>query len=286
MGIQLVSASDRSFFGLLQGLVRSIRAHPGGRELPFGVLDVGLDPDQERWLRDRNLEVVRPREDFDVRAREVERSFLARPFLPRYFPEGDVIVWLDADCWVQDWAAVELFTAAAESGALGIVAEVDRSYRPKALRKREALVRPGWFDRKLYRRYRHLYGRNVAATLIHHPTLNAGVFALHRDAPHWEAWSREYGSALRRSVHGMDQVALNGIVRHRGLAAAVLPAWCNWICHLATPLHDPERGLFVEPHPPHRTVGILHLTLESKKGDQRVRTTTGEERRMPLTYPG
>lgn len=286
MGIRFVSASDRGFFHLLQGLVRSVRENPRGREAGFGVLDVGLEPEQVRWLHDRDVEVVSPRDDFDVRVREVEKSFLARPFLPGYFPDDDVIVWLDADCWVQDWEAVELLVAAAEGGALGIVPEVDRSYRPKAIRKLRPVTRAGWYDRKLYRRYRHLYGRKTAITLIHHPTLNAGVFALHRDAPHWDAWAEEYGAALRRSTHGMDQVALNGIVRHRGLPAALLPAWCNWICHLATPVRDPARELFVEPNPPHRPIGILHLTLDSKKGAQRVLTPEGEELSMPLTCPG
>ena len=57
--------------------------------------------------------------------------------------------------------------AAAEGGALGIVPEVDRSYRPKAIRKLRPISRAGWYDRKLYRRYRHLYGRRTAIALIH-----------------------------------------------------------------------------------------------------------------------
>ena len=49
----IISAADTGFFGLLSGLVKSIRATQP-EPLPFSVLDCGLEPDQRGWLQAMN----------------------------------------------------------------------------------------------------------------------------------------------------------------------------------------------------------------------------------------
>ena len=58
------------------------------------------------------------------------RAMTARPHLPSYFPDYDIYIWIDADCWVQDWRAVSMLGLAAKDYGFSVVAECDRSYFP------------------------------------------------------------------------------------------------------------------------------------------------------------
>ena len=48
------------------------------------------------------------------------KAQFARPFLPRHFPGYETYLWIDADAWLQDWRAVELYVAAACGDRLAI----------------------------------------------------------------------------------------------------------------------------------------------------------------------
>jgi hypothetical protein len=72
-----------------------------------------------------------PEWGFDFPGREQKpgflRGLLARPFLREYFPEFEIYVWIDADAWLQDWYAVELFCeGACRRRGMAIVPEIDR----------------------------------------------------------------------------------------------------------------------------------------------------------------
>ena len=83
--------------------------------------------------------------------------------------------------------------------------------------------------------------------------LNCGVFALHRDAPHWDAWARILSRVLQRTqFFFVEQMALNYVIFAEHLPVNFLPAYCNWMPGDAAPAFDAERGLFVEPYAPHR----------------------------------
>jgi hypothetical protein len=62
-----------------------------------------------------------------------------------------------------------------------------------------------------------------------------------------------------------DQIALNVLVYDHGFAIEPLPSRCNWPIHHATPAWDAERGLFVEPAMPYDPLGILHMTIYTKR---------------------
>ncbi len=51
-----------------------------------------------------------------------------RPFLPRYFSSYDIIIWLDADIWVQTPSYLRQYVIGAERYGFTITAEIDRSY--------------------------------------------------------------------------------------------------------------------------------------------------------------
>ena len=68
--------------------------------------------------------------------------------------------------------------------------------------------------------------------------INAGVFALQADAPHWQGWADLLGEALQRSTDMTDQIALNVLVYDHGFAlrAAAQPL------QLADPSRDAGLG--------------------------------------------
>jgi len=266
----IVTGADSGYFELLRGCIASIRDKPEGASVTLGVLDVGLDPAQREWLAGRGARIAAPGWDIDfpdqAQTPRHRQAQLGRPFLPRHFPGHDLYMWLDADAWVQDWSAVELFFQAAADDCIAIVPEMDRAYRNffDAWEEFHAVNREG---------YRETFDGATADRLIRHPLLNNGAFALCARAPHWQAWADTLRSALQKSRNGLiDQATLNHVVYAQGLKAHFLPAVCNWICHHAPPLLRPD-GFLVEPNLPHQRLGIVHLTLWMKG-------------RRDLAYPG
>ncbi len=281
MRFAIVSAADRGYFGLLQGLVLSCRERPQGAHVPICVLDLGLDPEQRAWLDARGVALVQPGWDVDFPGRaETSATFqaqTARPFLPRHFPGHDVYLWMDADTWVQDWGAVETYVAAAESGRMAITPEVDRCYSV-TFNTANALG--------TYASYKSVYGVETAKECGLNPTLNSGVFALRADAPHWAAWAEELERALQRTrSFYIEQFALNYVLYTRKLPTCFLPARYNWISWYSTPLLQQASGRFVEPGPPFAPIGIMHLTGDVKTTRVRVVASDGTETYRTLEYP-
>ncbi|HAJ59828.1 MAG TPA: glycosyl transferase family 2, partial [Cyanobacteria bacterium UBA8543] len=120
----------------------------------------------------------------------------------------------------------------------------------------------------IHRHYQEFFGEEVAQKLYSYPLLNAGVFALHKNAPHWQVWAEFLEQGLQQSASLMtDQFARNVVVYQGGLFddTEMLPAWCNWTCHTCLPSWDKKKDCFVEPYLPHTPIGILHLTREKYK---------------------
>jgi len=258
----VVTAADRGYFPLLRDTVLSVRALD--REVPIGVLDLGLDPDHLAWLDGQAARVVRPGWDVEFpgreRAPETFKAQVARPFLPRHFPGYDMYFWIDADAWLQEWHTVELYRAAAGRDRLAITLEIDRAYK-------RHYKRPKLFGFTLaWKCYREAFGWRIADRLGRNPIANCGVFALHREAPHWAAWARVMAGVLQRTrFFFAEQIALNYVIFAERLPANFLPAYCNWAVGDAPPAFDPARGLFVEPYAPHETIGVVHLAGRDQK---------------------
>jgi hypothetical protein len=90
------------------------------------------------------------------------------------------------------------------------------------------------------------------------PTLNAGVFALRTDAPHWDVWRTRQAQVLKRGrVFTADQLALGMIVYLDGLEAELMPETCNYMGPMWACSED-ERTL-VERYLPNALVGVVHL---------------------------
>lgn len=256
-----ITGGDAGYFELMRDCIGSLQATAEGRALALGVLDCGLSAEQRAWCLGRRANLVEPEWDFDFpgrgRLKDGYKALTARPFLPRYFPGFDLYLWIDGDCWVQQGDAVALFLAAARTGKLAVAPEIHRSMRHYHHAWKEFSMVNG-------AAYESCFGKETAERLIRYPLINAGVFALAGDAPHWQGWAELLGEALQRSTDMTDQIALNVLVYDKGFAYEPLPSRCNWPVHHATPAWDAERGLFVEPAMPYEPIGILHLTIYTK----------------------
>ncbi|WP_238474886.1 hypothetical protein [Azospirillum cavernae] len=278
----IATAGDGAYFPLLQGLVRSIRAFPQGAGVPIVVLDLGLGTEERRWLTDEGARLVAPGWDhpFDRPMPEYFKAMVSRPHLPRHVPDAAVILWLDADCWVQDWSAIELLLAGAAATGFAIVPELDRAYTP--------FYDGAPYAHHLHDWYKACFDEATARRLFAYPLLNCGVFAARRDAPHWALWARLLAESLRRTVLFVsEQVALNLALRTGGLPFSQLPARCNWICFRATPFSSADGRLLLEPELPHAPLGILHLAgypLPRKQDPHTLSTPDGGTVTRPLSH--
>ena len=258
----IVSGADRVYFPLLRDTVLSVRTQRPNAAI--GILDVGLDTEQRAWLTQRVTHVVRPGWDIDFPGRahtpEVRKAQFARPFLPRHFPGYETYFWIDADAWLQDWRAVELYVGAAASGKLAITPEIDRAYK-------RHYKRPKLFGLTLaWKNYREAFGWRAADRLGRNPIVNCGVFALRGDAPHWQVWGRTIAQAAQRTrFFFVEQTALNYAIFAEHLPVDFLPAYCNWMPGDAAPAFDAARGVFVEPYSPHEVIGVMHLAGREQK---------------------
>lgn len=293
-GTTIVCAADALYFDLLRDLVSSLRAHPVGCDISLSILDVGLDPAQRQWA-ESEATVVTPDQDFNFRGQDkTPRHFsalLARPYLRRYFPGFDVYVQLDCDAWVQRWEAIEAYVREARAGKLAITVQLDRAYNTAYKRPR----RLG--QTQNYRCFRWSYGWRVADRLGRNPILNAGVFALAADAPHWDLWAAAIERAFSRRTLWprsgwpdlpfklVEQTALNYVVFGDKAPTALLPAPYNWMCCHAVPMLDRATGLLVESEAPHQPLGIIHFAGEGFQDRvYSLKTADGHEIETRLRY--
>ncbi len=276
----IVTAADAGFFGLLRDLVDSIAAQRNRDEATLAVFDLGLTESQRAWLAARVDLVVEPGWDLRVpdsrRAQPHWRAFTVRPFLPRYFPDHDVLIWLDADVWLQDWRAIRLYRAGARLSGFALTPQTDRAY-----------VSPPDLVAHRFRRYKQAFGMEIARAMRDAQELNAGAFAGRPDSKVWATWARRLQEAIDRSGGAplSDQTAFNVALYGDRLSTQLLPAICNWQCHQALPVWDEKRRLYCEPFLPFEPISLLHLTHWTKDRSHKVATLQGGRREMSLRYP-
>lgn len=280
MRASIVTASDEGYFPTVVELLDSLEGIERLGSFSIHVLDVGLNEAQQRQLAARGCALVVPGWDVDVsRVQGVPgwfRAMTARPFLPSYVRETDLILWIDGDVWVQDQEMLYDFVRAARAGRLAVCPEMDRCYDNVFLRNSSREVYYGNLTR--------YFGRETAETLVHLPMLNCGVFALPADSPFWSLWQDAARAAARRYCSNfLEQTAFNVAVYTNRVTPHFLPARYNWMtCH-AIPAFDEGSGRFVEPQLPHDRIGLVHLACGMwKRGDILYRTTDGRVRIGPL----
>jgi len=279
--VLIVTASDSRFIGFLRGMLASAApflARPG---VELACFDIGLEPADRAWLTELGARIAVPHAHFGIDAaahRPALLSFLARPFLPAYFPGYDVYVWVDSDVWLQDVGVLDDYVAGARERGMAITHETEQSYRfqPRLL---------GWTAKHFLLGY----GAGRGAWLLSRPHLNAGFFAVHADAPHWQAWAHRYQRAIDRTGRLVphDQFALNDALHARGadrLDACILDPVHNWICDRGIPMWNDEAGCFCVPRAPYQPIRALHLAGPGKHTSYDIRRTEGGSFATRLVY--
>jgi len=292
--VAIVTSADAKYFPLLSELLASIMRHRQARDLSaICVIDSGLTPDQRQILAERGYTISDglwpiPLSEKRINGRAFLKACVSRPFIPQLFPGHDVYVWLDADTWVQEWGAIDMLVAGALKTGLAVVPQVDRAYGKT--------MRLSWFGPIPYRprsfyysNARKSFGGKIARKLFPFPTINAGVFAMAREAPHWLRWQDLIKRALvKGNIFTAEQLTMGMMIYLDQFPAERLPSLCNWLCD-TSPMFDANAGRFVEPNLPHQPVGILHLTgLDAMRADKNVLTpikrTDGVVQDMTLRF--
>jgi hypothetical protein len=280
----LVTAADTAYFNLLQEWVKSLTAFPEIADLERCVLDIGLDAGQCEWLTAHGTRTLKPSWDIELtpgaQIPKYYQAMTARPFLPKYFPGYEIIMWLDADIWVQTASYLLNYITGAEKYGLALSAEIDRSY---------AILFGEYNEFRLMHHsfYYSCFGRQIADQLIQYPIINSGAFAARRDHAVWARWQFTCRTTMQRAIlKHSEQAALNLALYEGGLIRQthLLPSLANWLCPMSTPLWDPTRKKLVEPNLPHEVLGLVHLAGLVRQ--VQLRTTRGGQVTTALTYSG
>ena len=288
----IISAADELYALLANDLFTSIRGLAFTTTFDLGILDVGLSDNNRKYFQSLGIKVVPAISDIDYPSREQweakrpgVRTLTARPFLRRYFPGYDIYIWLDADVWVQTPEAIEtMIASAANSPAIHIAPELDRCY--------SAFFTNADIWMKFHDWYKTNFPPDIAGAMSLKPMLNAGVFAMSKESPVWDAWAQIYTEALQKTTElsdksfMTDQLGLNILLYMRGFPCVLLPPSYNWLTFYAIPMLNRNTGMLVEPLPPHRPISQIHLTRPNKNVLEQVRCLDGTTLERRLTYKG
>lgn len=260
----VVTGGDANYFCLIEELCASVRHFRDASALDLVVIDGGLEPGQMAHLTSRyGARILQVGWGFDIhpsriRGREHLKVLTSRTFLDQHLPDSDIIIWIDGDAWIQDIAAVDLLCLGAERSGLSVVSQTSR-YSQVTMTVQWAALGYARIKSQLYKNARRAgLPEALARKVGDKPTFNAGVFALRRDAPHWEAWRQRQAQAIVKGrVFTSDQLALGLIVHADGLPVELAPETCNymgpfWCC-------NSEETQLVERYIPNTPVGIVHM---------------------------
>jgi len=283
--ILIVTGADHNYFPLMREMIYSIKKFPQAGQFHFAVLDGGLDREDLKWLRKNVNHIHAPEWPSETAKKKAQgknylKSCVCRPWINTYFPGYDLYIWMDADTWVQDWSAIELFIKGAEHGKLAASGQVDRGY-PRSTRIKWFGPFPIKLSGFYFSNAKRAFGHDIAKELYPYHVLQAGVFALRGDAKHWDHWQNLVLKAVKRGkVFTAEQLTMGVMCHLDGLPVEILPAWCNWLCEFAPPF-DKAKGIFVEPYLPHHPIGIMHISgYDEMRRDRSVLTelpmTNGE----------
>ena len=261
--VTIVSSSDDRYAPLLLELIESIRAHPQSASVDISVISAGMSDRYARRVAEAADNFAEGRWHLPLskrrfRGREYLKARIVKLFLPEYFQDYDIYIWLDADCWVCDWRAIDLFVEGAARGSLAMVYD-DNSSRGKLGGKISWLF--GRYPIVKTYGYKHGMRALLPMATVRRLTmvrpLNGGAFALPAGAPHWDAVQRHMARLTKYGrIVGSNQLAFAMAVALDGLPIERLPEWCNY---MDTPRVCARTGRLVTHYLPHSPVGVMHL---------------------------
>ena len=260
----IVSSADSKYFFLLKELFISLDKSGILSDYQFSILDTGLTEEQRIFFLDNSVIIKEaiwntsvPK--FKILGRDNLKTQVARAYLPDYFENYKLYIWLDADMWLNDIKSFNLYEKGAFNNKLTIVPQSDRAYVKNA--------NVEWlfgFPKKIktinYKNISKSISKSLGRKYAFHSTLNAGAFAINDNVNIWKCFQKNIKLAAKKGrIFGTDQVALALSIYEDGLPSEFLPAYCNWMCEFNMPKFDSEKGQFVEPYIPNHPIALVHL---------------------------
>jgi len=260
----IVSSSDSKYFFLLKELFLSLDKSGILSEYQFAILDTGLLEEQKFFFLDNNVIIKEaiwntqvPK--FKILGRDNLKTQVARAYLPDYFEDYKLYIWLDADMWLNDANSFSFYEKGALNDKLTIVPQSDRAYVKNA--------NVEWlfgFPKKIktinYKNISKSISSSLGRKYAFHSTLNAGAFAINNNSRIWECFQKNIKLAAKKGrIFGTDQVALALSIYEDNIPSEFLPAYCNWMCEFNMPKFDIDKGQFVEPYIPNHPIALVHL---------------------------
>ena len=260
----IVSSSDSKYFFLLKELFLSLDKSGILSEYQFAILDTGLLEEQKFFFLDNNVIIKEaiwntPVPKFKILGRDNLKTQVARAYLPDYFEDYKLYIWLDADMWLNDANSFSFYEKGALNDKLTIVPQSDKAYVKNA--------NVEWlfgFPKKIKTSNYKCISKSIASSLgriyAFHSTLNAGAFAINNNSRIWECFQKNIKLAAKKGrIFGTDQVALALSIYEDNIPSEFLPAYCNWMCEFNMPKFDIDKGQFVEPYIPNHPIALVHL---------------------------
>ena len=290
----IVSSADSKYFNLLKELFLSLKQSLILQDYQFAILDTGLNQEELKYFKDNSVLIKKaiwnaevPK--YKILGRNHLKTQVARAFLPDYFPNYNIYIWLDADLWVNDVKSFELYEKGASQNKLTITPQSDRAYYK--------LANIDWFfgfPKKIktinYKNMSKSISKSLAQKYAFHSTLNAGAFALSDNQDIWQCFQKNIKLASKKGrIFGTDQVALALSVYEDSVPIQFLPAYCNWMCEFHLPKYNEKINKFVEPYLPNHPLALVHLAgLDEIRNDYnitvKIKNLKDEEFDMKLRY--
>ena len=272
----IVSSSDSKYFLLLKELFLSLEKSGILSEYQFAILDTGLLEEQKNFFLDNNVIIKEATwntavPNFKILGRDNLKIHFARAYLPDYFADYKLYIWLDADMWLNDVDSFSFYEKGAINDKLTIVPQSDRAYVKNA--------NVEWFfgfPKKIktinYKNISKSISSSLGRKYAFHSTLNAGAFAINNNSRIWECFQKNIKLAAKKGrIFGTDQVALALSIYEDNIPSEFLPAYCNWMCEFNMPRFDIDKGQFVEPYIPNHPIALVHLAgLDDIRKDKHI----------------
>ena len=261
--VTIVSGGDSKYFQLLKELALSIREKHEGKSINITYLDGGLTSENINYFKSLNIEVVDPGWCNPIAEQKAAgRNFLkiniAKMHLDKILPNRKIIIWIDADAWLQTFASIDLFSMVANKNKLAIVSQATRLESKNIQFKKIFTHRFVELRNILYKNARRAGLKiDLIEKMQGRPTLNAGAYSLHVKAPHWERLRHWQNEILKKGrLFTSDQLAIGLTIYHDELTYEALPDICNYINPWR---YDEDKNLFVDYFVPYTPVSIVHL---------------------------
>ena len=272
----IVSSADSKYFFLLKELFLSLDRSGILSDYQFSILDTGLTEEQKFFFLDNSVIIKKaiwntPVPKFKILGRENLKTQVARAYLPDYFENYKLYIWLDADMWLNDIESFYFYENGALNNKLTIVPQSDRAYVKNA--------NVEWlfgFPKKIktinYKNISKSISKSLGRKYAFHSTLNAGAFAINNNVNIWKCFQKNIKLAAKKGrIFGTDQVALALSIYEDGLPSEFLPAYCNWMCEFNMPKFDNKKNQFVEPYIPNNSIALVHLAgLDDIRQDKNI----------------